>query len=578
MKKIKSTLIGAFASLSAMAQVLPPVHPYLVLPKATDMVVQGNVKTSNYGYDNVNFEVSPGLWQPQDLHVYSWNASNELPGGIAWVRKNPGNGAIIDTGWISVPGIKYCRNVGIVQTSTNRTYVIASYFRAGTPSLPAGYYYETYAWTNTGINPTPSMPVALTAGVPYTVASGSTHTYFPLGNRISMDCYDLKKIVFAWEEMQFDYVNTLLDTIELNTGGINVRTLEISTGSSAPFPADLDGGKRVAGSEYWGRMPDVAFGVYSDLVRVTYINTDTLLGLMKDIIVTARDYASVSTATTGPLGFTLDDLVPAATQLHSGGNGDHLNLDCPDHFADDVWSITYSPAISPIIHAHTKPIGGAPVNTIISSFLPGLCAHPVVAYSREPMIHGINYGWYNSGTGYFLSSTLEINGATFSPATPMGTYRGIDSYMPGSGLSWYQPKLAFNRQNDRNGVLKMAYPMPIDPAFVYVDMRSKYIPWGAPFFKPTNVEEVKTINFAVEAYPNPFTKGFQVTVKNADDNAIYTAVITDIHGRVILQAEGLLSEINAQLANISNVASGNYSLSINTQDGKVRGNIKLVRS
>lgn len=194
------------------------------------------------------------------------------------------------------------------------------------------------------------------------------------------------------------------------------------------------------------------------------------------------------------------------------------------------------------------------------------------------MIDGINYGWYNSGEGYFLSSTLAIDGVTFSPVTPVGTYRGINSYMPGSGLSWYEPRLAFNRQNDRNGVLKMAYPMPIEPALVYVDMRSKYIPWGAPFFKPTNVEEVKTINFVVEAYPNPFTKGFKVTVKNADDYALYTATITNINGSVILQAEGLLSEINAQLANISNVASGNYSLSINTQDGKVKGNIKLVRN
>ncbi len=572
-------LMGAFASLSASAQVLPPAHPYLALPKATDMVVRGNVKTSNYGYDNVNFQVAPSVWQPQNLHVYSFNAENELPGGIAWVRRNPATNAIVDTGWISVPGTKYCRNVGIVQSSANLTYVIASYFQAGSATTPARYLYETYAWTAAGVNPIPSPPVELTVSVPYISWWTGPGVYYPIGNRISMDCYDLKKVVFAWEEGDFSYRNMDSALVEVNQGGINVNTLEISIGSPAPFPFDVNGNKRIVGSEYWGRMPDVAFGMSGNTVRVAYIDTDTLLPVMKDIVISNRGYAAVSTAATGPLAFTLDDLVPGATQLHSGGNGDHLNLDCPDHFDTDIWSIVYSPAVSPVIFAHTKGIMGAPVNTMISSSLPGLSAHPVVAYTTNPPSQGINYGWYNQGTGYFLSTTLEWDGATFSTATPVGTYRGIDGYMPGSGLTFYMPKIAFNRQNDRNGTFKMAYPMPLAPAVpLYVDMRSKYIPWGSAFFRPTNIEEIKTINFAVEAHPNPFTNGIQIIVNNADEKAAYTAILTDVQGKVVLQTEGLLTDVNQQLAAISNIASGNYFLSVNSKDGSVKGNIKLVRN
>jgi hypothetical protein len=47
---------------------------------------------------------------------------------------------------------------------------------------------------------------------------------------------------------------------------------------------------------------------------------------------------------------------------------------------------------------------------------------------------------------------------------------------------------------------------------MWCDMRSKDINQGAPSFHSTNVDDVKTVDIAVQVYPNPFEKGFSITV------------------------------------------------------------------
>jgi hypothetical protein len=87
MKKIMLALMGAIATLSGNAQsYVAPTHLPLVMPPASSYDVYGCVKTSSYGYDNVNFEVSPGTFAAQNLHFYSWNAANYTDGGT--IKRN----------------------------------------------------------------------------------------------------------------------------------------------------------------------------------------------------------------------------------------------------------------------------------------------------------------------------------------------------------------------------------------------------------------------------------------------------------------------------------------------------------
>jgi hypothetical protein len=229
--------------------------------------------------------------------------------------------------------------------------------------------------------------------------------------------------------------------------------------------------------------------------------------------------------------------------------------------------------------ARTRPSTGPNVTTILNAFIAGgINRHPVVAYGRTPSVDGINYGWYCQdgslmGAGAYVNTTLEWDGSTFSTATPAGTYRMIDMYPAGG---FYEPRIAFNRQNDRNTRFKMAYPMMVMPVGMWCDMRSKDVNWGAPSFRPTNVDEVKTVDVAVQVYPNPFEKGFSITVKDDNGSTLYDAVLTDIQGRTMLHCNGNLTAINNRLENPGNLAAGIYSLSLLSQDGTIKRNIQLT--
>jgi hypothetical protein len=574
MRKIMLALMGAFAGLSASAQFIAPTHIPLVMPPAASNDVYGCVKTSSYGYDNVNFEISPGTFASQNLHVYSWNAANYTDGGIAWVRRNTAN-VIVDTGWIVVPGYKYCRSVGIVQDAMDRTFVIAAYLSVGDP-LGNGFKYETYLWDNTGVSATPSSPVPLTMPISYTPWTGTPSTYIPGGNRISMDCFDLDKVIFTWDESFAQYENPIGTYHTLNDGGISMAALDIGL-SIAPFAPDLGATRRMNNTEHWAKNPDVAFGREGTTTRVAYMNTDTLLIAAKNILVRSQSFATIYGGT-GAVTFGYDDSVTAATTMFGPADGDHLNIDCPDHLPGaDPWSIVYNAAPT-VIFAHTHPVTGPNANTLLNApIAAGLNRHPVVAYGRTPSVDGINYGWYCQdgslmGAGAFINTTLDWDGSTFSTATPPGVYRMIDSY-PGGGF--YEPRIAFNRQNDNNTRFKMAYPMVVIGG-IWCDMRSKDINWGAGSFRPTGIDDVKTIDVMVQVYPNPFEKGFRITVKEDDGIAQYDVVLTDIQGRTILEYTGNLSSVNSRLENPGILAAGTYSLSLSSKDGRIKRNIKLT--
>lgn len=341
MKKILLALLGTFACLSGNAQsFVTPTHPPLILPPASSMAVYGTVKTSSYGYDNVMFQVAPGTFQPQNLHVYSWNAANEVNGGIAWVRRNPAN-AILDTGYIVVPGSKYCRTVGIVQSSTNLTYVIAAYYQTSAGGATPGYKYDLYSWTATGLNPVPVTQALTNATTFFPPAPAGPITYRPGGNRISMDCHHLKNVVFVWEEAYSWYGPAAAPILVMNPGKIGTRALTITT-SIVPFLSDLGAPREVQGTDRWSKNPDVAFAREGSTARITYMDTDTLLLTGKDIYVRNAPLSTIRTGT-GLVPFATDDFLPAATSMFGPADGDHLNIDCPDNLSGvDPWSIVYN--------------------------------------------------------------------------------------------------------------------------------------------------------------------------------------------------------------------------------------------
>jgi hypothetical protein len=549
MKRITNLLACVCISAAGYAQTfLPASIPDMAMPVAASGDVYLPIKTSAYSYENVIFDMSGfgvGPYLPMDLSVYSWNGGNYVNSGIAWTRRAPGGGPILDTGYITVPTSKQYMSVGIVQDPSQDVYVIVSYVQGNS------MYYDMYEWTITGIPTAPLYgPVLIKAGVP------GTQLWWGF-NRIKMDTWNLNKIAFAWDEP----VTIDEDSVVVGPGGIYVKTIEATT--LAPFTFSTGNALRVSGTETWGLKPDVAIGANGNRVRIAYYNSDTAysdLGMMQPVYIQNRDFATLMTALPPAIPFAWDDSVSNATALTNLAINDHINLDCPDYYEEDIWSVIYNMNTN-VIMARTKPTGAAlPVSTLLSSLLGGSNGYPAISYSQDS--DEINYGWFCTTNSNYIATRLQNDGTTFVTPLAAGIYNNIALY---PGMTTVSPgaRLSFSRRN-RDNRLFMAYPLPgFSGGGGNLDMRSKFVPWASPAFRPTNIADVDK-NTGISIQPNPFTN--VVTLEIVDyNNELLCVSVTDIQGRIVATIEGQLESVNRQMEDVSvRLTAGIYIVNIHS--------------
>jgi len=557
MKRLLYALLCVLLTVEAFSQptfVGPTITPF-PFPKIADSAVYRPLKTSAYSYDSVQFRIGSSL-VPQNLYVYSWNGENYFKGGIAWIRRDL-TGAIVDTGWIMLPNRMQCINVGIVQDVSFNTYVIASYLDDGTTGVRAGVWYATYQWGVGGLTFTPAS--------------------FPLtsdtigGQRVSMDCYDLKKVVFTWEQA--------VDTSggDNDWGGIHTRAISI-TSSLAPFNTELGPDNLVEATDTFGRVPDVAIGYSGDSVHIAYIYVNPPYTGAKPIVVRKCHFNDIRFGT-GLVSMTLEDSIDAATTIYNyPGFTDryddfHINIDCPDHYTSrDVWSMIYNADTSDI-YAETKNTSGVIVNKYLSDYLYTANRWPAVVWNNTAT--RINYGWYSRRAGGYVSNKLQSDGNTFDVSTPLGTYKVID-YLTNF---WYK-KMSFSKQNDRTRQMFLVYPYLQSGSGDYYDMRTKLAGWNATAFRPapTAVEDITEDLYQIDVVPNPFAESF-ILFSNAPPLETFDVLLTDLQGKQLHKCSGTLSDVNTSLRSACNqLAGGLYFVNTRSKSGNYDKMIKVVKN
>jgi len=573
MKRLLYALLCVFFAMDAFGQasLIPPTFPSLVLPASTSLDVYIPIKTSAYSCERVRFDTVSGTgtgYRPQNLYVYSWNGDNFVNSGIAWCRRDTNN-VIKDTGYITVPTSKAYMSVGLIyRADSGKVYVIVSY-AGGSPSTPGGgIYYDLYEWYPTGLLSAPDYA----ANLVYPYVSG-----YPIRwgfNRIKMDCYNLRKVVFAWDIAQT--IVSVTDSTIVDTGGIYVKVLNNTT--VPPFISSTSDSLHVAGTNYWGTKPDVAFADSGNIVRIAYYNSDTAYPGAKPLYVRNQLFNTIMATPWPTVAFNWDDSVTNATTLTNTPNNDHINIDCPDNYPADVWSVIFNYDAVTML-ARTHPPTGPNVLQMMNLYLTNPNRYPAVGYSRDGT--QINYGWFtgNSSAGppCYVGTRMYNSGGAFVPPTVAGTYFNIGSYIgatPGNGGT----RLSFSRQNDRNSFLFMAYPFPgiLGPGSLYLDMRSKQIPWFATSMRPTDIEEVSNSKL-VNVYPNPFNNGFMISISEYDNEKLRVA-IADISGKLIYINTGNLKMINDELLKIGhNMASGMYVINVTSESHKYDKVAKIAK-
>ncbi|WP_162903403.1 T9SS type A sorting domain-containing protein [Taibaiella koreensis] len=562
-KKISRALTVALFATSLHAQTfLPSGTPDLVMPASTAMKVYVPIKTSAYSYNDVSFDqggMGTGPFAPMDLYVYSWNGGNFVNSGIGWIRRNPATSAIIDTGYISVPTTKAYMSVGLLQNSTGTiTYVIVSYYQGGA-------YYDLYRWHPWGLNPTPDFPP-----IPLRPAVSGSPVRWGF-NRIKMDTWDLKRAAFAWDEpVILDGGGAVIDP-----GGTWVRVLDNT--AAPPFTASSGFALQVAGTTAWGIKPDVAFATSGDRVRIAYYNSDTMYAvssMLQPVYIRNQSFSTLRTALPPTVPFNWDDSVVNATGLIGLAENDHIHLDCPDNFGGDIWSVIFNRNPNQLL-ARTKPPGGPAVTTLLTTSLSGQNMWPAIAYSQNST--QINYGWYTDVNHNYIATRLSNNGTTFiSPSAP-GVYFNI-ALFPGSPIA-AGARLSFNRQNNANDRLFLAYPLPGTSGPLNLDMRSKLVPWTSGGFRPETPTGIGEPSLAqgVTLYPNPFRSGFKLAIDGYNNETLHI-LIADVQGKTVDIFDGSLTKVNGKLGITGNqLTPGIYFISISSESGRWNGMTKVVK-
>ncbi len=263
-----------------------PTMPEAVLPLASDFAVKEKItNTSSYSYEDVNFNVSSTAtpdFEPMDLYVYSWNSGAVNGHGISFIRVNSTTGVVEHKGFVFTDPKKSYTEVGILQDDDDNTYVIAAWTGyvegldvGGLPELKPGTFYDIYKWKHDGLY---LESEANPLNYYFNTVSNSN-----IARRVSMDCSELNKVVFCWEEA---YTSTY------NPGGIFLKVLRVN-GTAPPFEVTPIFYMPSAGSGLGLSYPDVAFGVEAQRVRVAY-RTPTLTPSIFDLNVRSSSFATMA--------------------------------------------------------------------------------------------------------------------------------------------------------------------------------------------------------------------------------------------------------------------------------------------
>jgi hypothetical protein len=274
----------------------------------------------------------------------------------------------------------------------------------------------------------------------------------------------------------------------------------------------------------------------------------------------------------------VEDSIPAATILYNTGTsvdryGDfHINIDCPDHYTCDVWSMIYAYDTSSL-YAETKTPGGTFANTLLTNYLTTANRWPAVVYNNTGT--AINFGWWSRRGGGYIATKLSNDGTTFFTGTPSGTYKVID-YITGIPYK----KLSFSKQNDRTNRLFAVYPWVQSGMGPYFDLRSKLANWTTTSFRPenpTNTDDLSIDDGRLEVAPNPFGQSFQL-ISDAPSSETFDVVVTDTQGKTVHTAKGNLADINRSFEIFgTQAASGMYFISTLSSSKNYDRLIKIVK-
>ncbi|MBX9448984.1 MAG: T9SS type A sorting domain-containing protein [Taibaiella sp.] len=539
-------IISMIIPVSSDAQLIPPSAPELILPTAASNTIHFPVHTSTYSVENVSFDMTGtgSTFMPQNLEVYSWDHANLTASGIRWVRRDP-SGTIVDAGFITNAYNTTQSQVGILQDDAGNTYVL--YVYNWNTMITPPIRWEAFLWTPTGL--VPAIPPAVLSIYP--------------GGRISMDCYDLRKAVVAYNE-----VGSAVGSLA-QIGAVVFTTGATITASNHSY---------VAGTMTTGIFPDVSLANNGNTVRIAYLDFPSYTPPY-DIFVINTDFATLETAGTGAvITYTLDDHLPGATYVDYSFPGSLFHIDCPDDYSSDIWSLVYLMDPGRVM-AHTLPPGGSPVSTMIS--VPGAAgayACPVVSYGLNGEI--IVYGWLSSDLNRYIATQLRNDGVTFVPPVGSGVFFNICPVPPFTLLpmAGNQTYLAFST-NSNNSRLSMGYLVSDGGTpFPYYDLRSKNVSWAPATFRGEGpAPDLGELTPAVVAVtPNPFHQKVSLSVEPYN-GSVMDIRMTDILGRVLLDMEKQhLHSVNERLDAISNKLSpGTYVLNV-TVDG-VPSSHKIIK-
>lgn len=523
-------------------QGVPPAHTELIMPSYTGSTlldIHTPIHTSAYSYPQVLFDMTgTGSYTYQDLYVYSCNSGNYTSSIIAWIRRNPMSLSIVDTGYIYVPTTKTSLEVGIVQAPDMKVYVIASFMGAN------GAEYDLYEWTPTGLTilPVYSENIRWSSAIP------------SRGLRMTMDCYDLRRVVFAWDEdPRYDSGG-----IPVNFGGIFTRAMQLT---SSTFPLFTSGESvQVDGTDSTYRMPDIAMGMNGTIARVAYFQE---FPAFANIRVESAPFASIyGIITPGmSLGFTLDWSVPAGTTVTGNPYADHIRIDCPDQVtaASDVWAVVYKPDMASV-KICKQGVSGTPTDVTVSGILAGNNCSPVVAYGPDTSY--INIGWYNTDVNRYVSRRIQVSGPGYF--IPGGFSYYIVSNTTMDAACGYGSRMAFCTQQSIPDLgAFIAYPI-VDYFTLggLGDMRSKVVSWSpsiGPFSAQGMLPEEE-----IRVLPNPFSSEIRIQIPGYRGEYI-DAALYDITGRQVFEIKATdLDAANSELGKIAGqLTPGTYLLKVN---------------
>ena len=499
MKKLALMAAALLCSAAAsFGQFIGPIQPESTYPTAMPFNFYEITHTSNAA---VRFNNYSDL-----LHVYSWSGEGTTsPGGFAWRWTDNTNTTVYDQGDLSFTGLMDI-DVTIMGGGGPGARIVAVYYSTGV-LMPAGHYFSLFDYTPGSIS------------YVNTIQLSSAGSY----GRISVDhLQNLGAFSTVWEDNNDLYVAVVDYNGTFYQGPFNIPN---TNGCAMPDIATARGLSSLGGS--------------------TLLNWIVYRDASNQFVVSHWDVNDPS------LTFIIDDVAPApsmySTWPASSSLSSKLNIDCPDVYNPLDWknySYVYedNANIKCRVGAHGNPTASYDLTngSIYSPSIAGSNIFPTLCY--DPSGTTIYYGWWWKQKGVYLAVALKNNG---SPSTP--GYQIVSNGQRNYGVMTFS-KSWFIVSNPQQYIY-CAYPDASTTGFG-TDMYTKLNPWGTGSFKqePNTVASLLAGEKHLSAWPNPFKDRVTLQVMNDNQGDEYSAVISDMQGRVIKNVKGTLSVVNDAFA------------------------------